>query len=116
MALGEAELRVHIEVALEAGGGILAGVHDESSTSAAGLDMFAGWPMAGLAASHAREADIIPIQFAVRAGGKNARDIGVTLDARAVSNVIGSLDLGRGNDGAIERGARNDSSKSKQSH
>lgn len=105
MMLREVELGVDIQVALEAGGRILAGVDDEAAAAAADFDMLTGGAVAGFAAGDVSEPDIVLIELSVGAGGENAGDVGVALDALGVADVAGAFDVRRRNDGPAHRSA-----------
>ena len=81
VAVGEVELRVHIEVALKASRGILPGIIDEAA-AAGSLNMLARGPVAGLAAGDLGEIDVRLVQLAVRTGGKSTGNICMAIDAR----------------------------------
>ena len=57
-------------MALKAGGGILAWIHDEAPAPAADTDMFAGRPVARFATGDRSELNVILGEAAMRAGGE----------------------------------------------
>lgn len=92
MMLRQAEFRVNVKMALEAGRWILAGVDDESG-AAAGLDMFAAGTVAGFTAGFAHLGRIFKMDPGMRAGGEFADDIGMTVQAGVVANVMRAGDV-----------------------
>lgn len=114
MTLRKVELRMDIEVALETSGGIFAGINDEASASTADIDVFAGGAVAGFAAGNVREFYVIFVQLAVGARGKDTRNIGVARNAGGVADVVGAVDLRRGNDGAADTGTGDEKSEGKR--
>ena len=114
MMLRKVELRMDIEVALETSGGIFAGIDDEASTSAADIHMFAGGAVAGFAAGNVRELDVVFIQLAVRAGGKNAGNIRVARNAGGITDVMRAFDLRRRHDSAADTGTGDEKSEGKR--
>ena len=56
-----------VDVALETRARVFAGIHNETSATAADADVFAGRAVAGFAAAHARELDVILAEAAMRA-------------------------------------------------
>ena len=67
MMLRQVEFRMDIDVALKTRPWVLAGIHDEPAAAAADAHVFAGWAVAGFAAAHARELDVILAEAAMRA-------------------------------------------------
>ena len=88
MVLGQAELAVDVEVALEAGGGIFARVDDEFAAAATGLDMLAARAVAGFATALALEHGVLHVDARVRAGGKVPHVGGMTIDASLVADIM----------------------------
>lgn len=103
MVIGQLELGLNVEVTLKTGGWVFARVRNELPSSASGRDMFAARSMAGFATRHPGPFQIVPVQPPVRACRKKARDVCVTIDAGAVSNEHGAVDLRRFNSRAGER-------------
>ena len=116
MMLGETKLRVNIEMALETGARIFAGIDDEAAASATHFNVFARRTVAGFTAGDVCELDVVFVQLAVGTGGEEARDVGVALDAGSIADVICALDMGRGNNGAADRGAGHENGGEKQKH
>jgi hypothetical protein len=102
MMLRKVEFRVGFQVALETGGGVLAGIDDELAASAAGHDMLAGGAVAGFATLLAGKASLFEMQPRVGAGRKGAADVRVAIHADAVANEGGALDFRRGHDRATQ--------------
>lgn len=109
MMLRKVEFAVGLDVAIEAGGGVFAGVDDETAASAAGFDMHAAGAVAAFAAGHAGEINVVLVEAAVSAGGKLADDVCVAIDAGGIADKMRAGDFGRRNEGALsERGASSD--------
>src|SRR5437879_6031319 len=79
MVLGKTELSVDVQMTLETGGWISAGIHDEFAPATARLDVLAAGAVAGLAAGLARQFRALKMQAAVRAGRKHAGDVRVAI-------------------------------------
>ena len=101
--LRQVELRMDIEVALQATGRILARVVNEGPGACG--DMPAGGAMARFTAIDAGELNVIPAEFAVGAGGKNSRNVGVAIEAVFVPNKMSAFDFWRSDHGALKRTA-----------
>src|SRR3954447_22580114 len=86
MMLGKMEFSLRFRVALEARGGIFAGIQDKflQATTAAHGDVFAAWTMAGFAAVLAAHRPALQMQARVRAGSEDPGDILVTICASFV--------------------------------
>ena len=70
MMLRQLEFGVDVQVALKAGGGILAGIDDEAAAAATDAHMFAGGAVARFAAADGGELDVVLAEAAMGAGGK----------------------------------------------
>ncbi len=105
MVLGQIELHVRLQVALKAGRGILARIHDEFASSTAGFDMFAAGPMTGLATRLANELGAFHVHARMRAGRKHARNVGVAIIARSIAHISCAGDFRRRDYRSRERGA-----------
>jgi hypothetical protein len=103
MMLRQIKFGVDVDVALKTGRSIFPGIHDETSAPAANAHMFAGGAVAGFAAGHLRELNVVFIETAMRACWKAARNIGVTFDARRVADKVRARNAGRRIDGSIQR-------------
>ena len=114
MMLGEIKLRVNIEMALETGARIFARIDDEAAASTTHFNVLARRTVAGFAAGDVREFDVVFVQLAVGTGWEEARDVGVALDAGSIADVVCALDMGRGNNGAADRGAGHENGGEKQ--
>jgi hypothetical protein len=101
MMLRKIEFGMDVDVALETGARIFAGVDDETTATAADADVFAGRAMAGFAAADAREFYVVLVETAVRAEGECLRDVGVTFHAGSVADKMRAGDVRRGDDGAF---------------
>ena len=106
MMLGKIKFGMDVDVALEARARILAGIDDETSAAAADADVSAGGAVAGFAAAHLGEFDVVLVETAMRAVREGARDISVTFHASRVADKMRARNVGRRDDGAIERCAR----------
>jgi hypothetical protein len=106
MMLGQMKLGLGIQVAFEAGFGLLAGIDDEvvEATATAHGDMFAPGTVARFAAVLAGHSPVIEMQPRMGAGGKHPGDICVTVRTGFVADKSGALNLERLNDCAIHRG------------
>jgi hypothetical protein len=60
-----------------------------------------------------RTFDVILIEFAMRARGKNARDICMTFHARGISDIMSAFDLRGGHDRSLDTAARSEKSDCK---
>jgi hypothetical protein len=85
---------------------LFAGVDDEfvEATATTHGDVLAAGTVAGFAAVLAGHAAIVEVQPRVRAGRKNAGDIGVAIRAGFIADKSCSLDLKRLNGGAVNGG------------
>ena len=99
------ELSLRFEMALEAGGCILARVHDEFAAPAADLNVFAAGTMAGFAAALIGPAGAGEMDAAVRTGRELADVVGVAIEARRVANETGPGHFRRNQHGARRGGA-----------
>src|ERR1043166_2674865 len=79
MVLRKAELRMNAQMTLKAGGWVSAVIHDEFTPATARLDVLAAGTMAGFATALAGHFRPFKVQASVRAGGKHARDVRVTI-------------------------------------
>ena len=104
MMLRQAEFRVRLQMALEAGGCVLAGVDDELAPAAAGFDVFAARAVAGFTTALPRLGRVPEMNARVRAGSKLADVICVTLETRAVADNVRAGNLRRREGGARQRG------------
>lgn len=102
--LREIELRVRLEVALEAGFGIATGIDDEFVVTAAGGDVLAAGTVAGFATLFTGEPGLFQVQARMWAGREGAGDAGMAIGANAVADERGTLDGWRSHDGAGKRG------------
>ena len=100
MMLRQVEFGMGLQMALEAGGGILARVDDELAAPAAGLGVFAARPMAGFAAGLAAHFGVLDMDAGVRAGSESARDIGMAIKADAIADIGSARYFRRSDDGA----------------
>jgi hypothetical protein len=105
MMLGQAKFSVLLEMTIEAGRGVFAGIDDELAAAAAGLDVFAAGAVATFAAGARGEIRIVLVKTPVRAGREHARVIGVAIGAGGVADVSGAGNFRRRADRAIDRGA-----------
>ena len=98
--LRKVEFRASFLVALKARFGVFPGINNKFflTTTAGRGDVLAAGAVTGFTAGLAGHFGIIDAQTCVRAGGKNAGDIGMTIQAGLVSDVSGAFDLQRGND------------------
>jgi hypothetical protein len=103
MVLGQIEFGVNVNMALEACARVLAWIDDELAASASRRDMKAPWTVARFAPGHRREAQIIFIQAAVRAGGKKLSDVLMAFGTRLVPGEMRSLNQRRFDRGSFER-------------
>ena len=102
MMLREAEFRMDVEMTLKTGGGIFAGIDDESSATAADADVFAGGPVAGFAAGDLSKFDVVLVEAAVGAGGEGARDVGMTIHAGGVADKMSAGNMRWHGHGPVE--------------
>lgn len=89
MMLRQIELGVRFEMTLETGGGVLAGIQDESAAPAAGFDVLAPGAMTGLATTVAGPGIGREVHPRVRAGGKLLDIIGMTRQAGLIADELG---------------------------
>jgi hypothetical protein len=87
MMLWQTEFGVDIEMALETGCRIAAGINDELR-AAAGFNVFAAWTVAGFAAGFADHRRVLKMNARVRAGGKFSDDVGMAVRAGFVADVM----------------------------
>ena len=102
MMLREVKLGVGLEVTLETGGGIFAGIDNELAAPAAGFDVVAAGPVAGFTAGLAGHFGIRHIDPCMGAGREPARNIGVAIVAGFVANVSGARNFRRRHHGASD--------------
>ena len=105
MMLRELEFGVDVQVALKAGGGILAGIDDEATATATDAHMFAGGAVARFTAANGCELDVVLAEAAMGAGGERAGNVRVAIDAGGVADVMRAFNTGRSVDGFLERRA-----------
>ena len=96
-----------VDVTLETGARIFAGIHDQPAT-AADAHVFAAGTVAGFAAADLREFDVIFVKSAVHAGGEESRDVRVTIGARGVADEVRAWNVWRRDRGALESRAGNE--------
>lgn len=98
--LRKVEFGTSFLVALKARFGIFARIDNKFflTTTAGHGDVFAAGAVAGFTAGLPVHLGIIDAQAGVRAGGKNAGDIGMTIQAGLVADVSCAFDLQWGND------------------
>jgi hypothetical protein len=84
--LRQVELRVDLMLAFEAGIWIFARVDNEATASAASLHMLAARAVTRFASSHPCKLQVIAVEFPMRAGGEDARDVGVAVGANPVAD------------------------------
>lgn len=97
MMLRQIKFGLHVQMALETGGGIFAGIDNESSI-AAGPDMFAAGAVAGFTTSLPRHGRILNIQPRMRARGKFADYFRMAIRAGLVADVMRARNLERRHD------------------
>lgn len=105
MVLRQTEFSVRFEVAIETSSRVSAGIDDELAAPAARGNVFAAGAMTRFASAltgHGRARDVYP---RVRTCPKGADVIGMTLEARRVSDIICTRDFRRGKNRARNRGA-----------
>ena len=105
MMLGQTELRLRLQMALETGARVLSGIHNEFAASAAGLDVLAAGAVTGLTPGLADHLSGLNMDTRMRTGRKHAGDIGVTIIAGAIADEGGAGNLRRRHNGARDRGA-----------
>ncbi len=106
MMLRQAEFGVNVEVTLKTRRRVRSGVDDEPG-AAAGFDVFAAGTVAGFAAGFADPGRIVKMNPGMRAGGKFADQVGVTIQAGPVADKMGAGNFQRHDDGARGGGTRN---------
>ena len=106
MVLGQFELGVRGQVTFQTGGGVFAGIDDELPRPAAGNVQAAG-AVTGFATAlpHHRTRGL-KVNPRVRTRGKRAHIVGVTIHARAVTDIICTGNFQRIRQGAWHGGAR----------
>jgi hypothetical protein len=104
MMLRQTEFSVGLQMTLETGSGIFAGIDDEFSASAPGLDVFAAGPVAGFATGLAGQFSALEMNARMRAGGKDARDIRVAIVAGFIADIIRAGNFGGGQNRSRESG------------
>jgi hypothetical protein len=105
MALGQIEFGVRLEMALKASGGIFAGVNDEFTASATGLDVAASRAMTRFTTGLAGELRVLEMDAGMWAGWKDAGVITVTIRASVVADKGGARDFERGEECLLGGGA-----------
>ena len=106
MMLRQVEFALHIEMALETGFGIFAGIDDELR-GAAGADVFAAGAMAGFATAFAGHGRIFKVQTRMRTGGKFPDDVGMAIGAGPVAHIMRAGNFQRHGDLGRSRGTGN---------
>ena len=95
MMLRQAEFGMRLQMTLEAGGGVLAGVDDELAATAAGFDVSAAGAMTGFTAALPRHRCVREMNARVRTGGELADVICVALETRTVADHVRAGNLRR---------------------
>ena len=95
--LRQTKFGLSLQMALETGARILAGIHNEFATAAPGFDMLASRAMARFATRLAVVFRVLDMHARVGAGGKDSGDIRVALRARVIANVCCSGNVRRRN-------------------
>ena len=105
MMVRKMKFGLHVQVTLQAGLRVFAGVDDEFINAAAigHGDVFAARAMAGFATVLAGHPAVFHMQPRMHAGGKDARDLLVAIGTGCVTNIRCALNLQRRNHGAVGR-------------
>jgi len=106
MVLGQVKFRLGVQMALETGGGVLAGIDNEFRASAACRNMFAGRPMAGFTAGLAGPFRAGQMQTRVGTGRKGAGNALVAIRADFVAYKCGAFNLQWNHHRSVHRGTR----------
>jgi hypothetical protein len=114
MMLRKTEFRMDVDMALETGGRIFAGIDDESAAAATDADVFAGRTVAGFATGYLGEFNVVLVEAAVSAGEEGARDIGVAIDARRVADEVRAWNVRRESHGLVQGGAGHEQDNEKR--
>jgi len=93
MVLGQMKFRLGVRMALETGGGVLAGIDNEFQASAASRDMFAGRAVAGFTAGLADSIRAGQMQTRMGTRGESAGDALVAIGAGLVANKRGAFNV-----------------------
>lgn len=101
----QVELRVCLQVARVAGGRVTAGIDDESATAATDLNMPASRAMACLAARVPRGLDRLEVDARMRASREGSHIIRMAFVAILVADEGRALNLRRGDEASLQRGA-----------
>jgi len=97
MMLGQIEFRLDVEMALEAGGRVLAGIDNETSR-AARPDVFAARTVTGFASALPRHCRIPNMQPGMGAGGKFADNVRMAIGAGLIPDVVRAGNFKRSHD------------------
>ena len=100
VGVGQAEFAAFIEVALEAAVGLLAGIVDEHSAAAAGLDVLAAGAVTRFA-TDIQSLVGLDSQFRVSRVLESADQLAVAGGALGAPDKVGAGDLGGGDDGTV---------------
>src|SRR6185295_2574523 len=104
MMLRKVELGMDLQMAVETGGGILAGVEDEHAAPAAGRNVLAAGAVAGLATALSGHRQVAHMQARMGAGREYFDIILMAIEAGLVAGEAGAFDQGRADDGAHRAG------------
>lgn len=100
MMLGQPELSLGLQMALEASGRVFSRVDDEFAAPASGFDVLAARSMAGFATGLPDHLGGINVDSRMGAGGEHARDVGVAIVTGAITDVCGAGNFRGGHDRA----------------
>lgn len=97
MMLGQIEFGLHVEMALETGSRVFAGVNNEAGC-AARPDMFAARTVTGFASALPGHGRVLNMQPGMRTGGKFTDNVRVAVGAGLVADIVRAGNLKRGHD------------------
>ena len=85
--LGQAELGMSLQMALEASFRVFAGINDELAPPTTGLNVFTAWAMAGFAPALAGHGRVGHMETCMRAGGEHAGDVGMAIVTGLIAHI-----------------------------
>jgi hypothetical protein len=114
--LRKTKLRLDLQVAIIAGGGVFSRVHDKLSAASSGFNMFASGAMTRFAAGRSGQICGINVYPAMCAGGKHSGDIPMALVAGSVPDKPRSFNLRRSHARAREGRTGKEKKKGRRCH
>lgn len=115
MMMRQIEFGVRLQVALETGGSVLAGIENEFPAPTTSLNVKARCAVTRFATSLSLQLRVFKMQPRVRAGGESPRDVRVAVETNFVADERGSGNLRRRDDGAGDGGTRDENERARAS-